>query len=67
MRDTAYEIYRSAKAGRDAERLCESYRELAASQQDLGRVRDRHDGLRQFAEHERMVPPGSGGFPVRPR
>jgi hypothetical protein len=55
MRDTAYEIYRSAKAGRDAERLSESYRELAASQQDLGRVRDRHDGLCQFAEHERAA------------
>ncbi|NUR58123.1 MAG: hypothetical protein HOV87_05415 [Catenulispora sp.] len=55
MRDTAYEVYRSAQAGRDSARLSESYQELAASQQALGRVRDRHDGLRQFAERERAA------------
>jgi hypothetical protein len=55
MRDTAYETYRAAKAERDAERLSESYRELAASQQALGRVRDRYDGLRQFIERERAA------------
>lgn len=55
MRDTAYEIYRAAKTARDSERLSESYRELAASQQALGRVRDRYDGVRQFAERERAA------------
>jgi hypothetical protein len=55
MRDTSYEIYRSAESSRDTERLNQSYRELAASQQALGRVRDRHDGLRQFAERERAA------------
>lgn len=55
MRDTAYEIYRSAKDGQDSARLSESYQELAASQQALGRVRDRYDGLRQFAERERAA------------
>jgi hypothetical protein len=55
MRDTAYEIYRSAESARDTERLSESYRELAASQQALGRVQDRNDGLRQFAEREHAV------------
>ncbi|NUP47293.1 MAG: hypothetical protein HOW97_08260 [Catenulispora sp.] len=55
MRDTAYQVYRSAKAGRDTERLSQSYQELAASQQALGRIRDRHDGLRQFAERERAA------------
>ena len=55
MRDTAYETYRSAKAEQDSDRLSESYRELAASQQALGRVRDRHNGVRQFAERERTA------------
>lgn len=55
MRDTAYEVYRSAEAEQDAGRLSESYQELAASQQALGRVRDRHDNLRQFAERERTA------------
>lgn len=55
MRDTAHDIYRSAKAGRDSEQLAESYHELAASQQALARVRDRQDGLRHFAERERAA------------
>ncbi|GAA2002070.1 hypothetical protein [Catenulispora subtropica] len=55
MRDSAYEVYRSAKAGSDAQRLSESYRELAASQQALCRVRERHEGLRRFAERERAA------------
>jgi hypothetical protein len=55
MRDTAYEVYCSAKEGHDTAQLSESYRELAASQQALGRVRDRHDHLRQFAERERAA------------
>lgn len=55
MRDTAYEIYRAAEAERDSERLSDSYRELAASQQALGRVRDRHDSLHEFAERERAL------------
>lgn len=55
MRDTAYEIYQTAQSARDCDQLTESYRELAASQQALGRVRDRHDNLRQFAERERAA------------
>ena len=55
MRDTAYEIYCSAKAANDSEQLSESYRELAASQQALGRVRDRYDNVRKFAERERAA------------
>ena len=55
MRDTAYEVYCSAKDGSDTERLSASYQELAASQQALGRIRDRLDGLRQFAERERAT------------
>lgn len=55
MRDAAYELYCSAKDGGDTERLSASYQELAASQQALGRIRDRHDGLRQFAERERAA------------
>ena len=53
MRDTAYEIYRSAKDGQDSTQLTESCLELAASQQALGRIRDRQDSLRRFAERER--------------
>ncbi|MEY9928531.1 hypothetical protein ABH926_003170 [Catenulispora sp. GP43] len=55
MRDLACQAYRSAEAGQDADRLTESYHELAASQQALTRVRDRHDNLRAFAERERAV------------
>lgn len=55
MRDTAYEVYRLAKAGRDSAQLAESYLELAASQQALGRIRDRQDSLHQFAERERAA------------
>lgn len=55
MRDTAYEVYNSAKAKQDSELLSESYRELTESQQALGRVRDRHENLRKFAERERAA------------
>lgn len=55
MRDTAYDIYHSALAERDSERLSQSYRELAVSEQALDRIRDRHDNLRQFAERERAT------------
>ncbi|GAA2015647.1 hypothetical protein GCM10009839_08710 [Catenulispora yoronensis] len=55
IRDTAYEAYCSAKSGQDPDRLSESYQELAATQQALGRVRDRHDSLRRFADRERIA------------
>lgn len=55
MRDTAYEVYRSAQDTRDTDRLAASYRELAASQQALGRIRDRHEGLQAFAARERAA------------
>jgi hypothetical protein len=55
MRDTAYEVYRSAQAARDTDSLTASYRELAASQDALSRIRDRHDGLRAFAARERTA------------
>jgi hypothetical protein len=55
MRDTAHDIYDSARAGRDSERLSESYRELTDSERALNQVLDRHDSLRQFAERERAA------------
>jgi hypothetical protein len=55
MRDDAYESYRSAESERDAERLSDSARELAVSRQALGRLDERCDKLREFAERERAA------------
>ena len=55
LRDTAYESYRSAKSERDPEQVSASAHELAASRQALGRVDQRCDKLREFAERERAA------------
>jgi hypothetical protein len=55
MRDTAYEVFRSAETSRDSEQIEASHRELTASQQALTRVRDQHDGMRRFAGRQRMA------------
>jgi hypothetical protein len=55
MRDSALESYLSAKTEQDPEQLSQRARELAVSRQALGRVHERCDKLREFAERERVA------------
>ena len=53
MRDTAFQVFRSAQSTRDALRIESSQRELTASQQALARIRDQHDGVLRFVGGQR--------------
>lgn len=52
VRDSAYEVLRSAEADRDQGRITAGNRELAASQRALVQVRGRHEAIRRFAGQE---------------
>lgn len=55
MRDTAYEVYRTAETTRDSEQIVASQRELAESQKALAKISDQHDGVRRFVGRQRTA------------
>lgn len=55
VRDTAYEVLRSAEVDHDQERVTAGNRELAASQRALVQVRGRHEAIRRFVGQEHAV------------
>lgn len=55
MRDTAYRVVKAAEAGRKADEITASHKELAVSQRALTQVRRRNAVMRQFADQERRA------------